>query len=221
MSILAEDIRNRTVVPVEQRSVAGKEQISRYEMTTLPIWFGTRNINEADCEAFINTLRWYRKFAHYIPLTFCDSDEIEQPYPALAPFVLHLAEVLHKIEKPLAIFIVSTSQSAEKPWFVKFAKMLHELRQNKPPAFIYPVVMDGQDFWELDPFEPAGHFSPAEERAHKFGAVHLYYDTDAPTAGSKRVVEFMNRVLGEDLQGDDFPDYPPGDIRKIAWSLNR
>lgn len=217
----AEDIKNRAAVPAELSSGADKEKISKYLMAALPIWFGRRNIDESDREAFINTLEWHRRFAHYIPFTVCDSDLIEQPYPALVPFVLHLAEALDKIEKPLAIFIVATPQTAKNSWFARFPKLLRDLRQNKPPTFIYPVIMGGQDFSVLDPFESAGHFSPMETEAHKRGAVYLYYNSDAHRAGAKRLVEFINRVLGEDLQSDGFPNYPPEDIRKIAWSLNR
>ncbi|MCL4420029.1 hypothetical protein M1146_08180, partial [Patescibacteria group bacterium] len=66
-----------------------------------------------------------------------------------------------------------------------------------------------------------GRFSRAERWSHALNGVFLRFDTDAPTAGSHRLVEFMNRVLGADLPGTDFPDYSIEDIQKIAWNISR
>lgn len=58
-------------------------------------------------------------------------------------------------------------------------------------------------------------------RAHELGGVYLPYNHDYPTVSTSRLVEFMDRIIGFDLPGNDFPGYEEEKVQKIAWHINR
>lgn len=51
--------------------------------------------------------------------------------------------------------------------------------------------------------------------------VELYYRHGYPSAAIDRLIEFMNRVMGVDLPGEDFPNYNFEDLLKIAAHINQ
>ena len=55
--------------------------------------------------------------------------------------------------------------------------------------------------------DPARRFSRNAMRTHELGGVYLPYNSDYPSVSLSRLVEFMNRVMGHDLPGREFPNY--------------
>ncbi|TSC53580.1 MAG: hypothetical protein LiPW39_199 [Parcubacteria group bacterium LiPW_39] len=65
------------------------------------------------------------------------------------------------------------------------------------------------------------NYCTQELTASKNKAVYIYYQYNAPGAASRRTGEFMNRVMGADLQTKEIPHYTIEELQKIAWSVNR
>lgn len=100
---------------------------------------------------------------------------------------------------------------------------LYEIRRQRgrdQTTFIYKIIL-GAGFSQKGRKDSAGHFSRNEMRAHELNGVYIPYDHDYRSLGIRRTTEFMNRVMGYDLPGVEFPNYSEVEIRKIAWNINR
>jgi hypothetical protein len=52
-------------------------------------------------------------------------------------------------------------------------------------------------------------------------ALYSYFNHDARSAGCHRLIELMNRIMGADLPGNEFPDFSMADLQKMAKHVNR
>jgi hypothetical protein len=203
-----------------------KEQIIlKNEIGVLPMWFGKVLWNDSDYETFDRILNRGRQFNMYFPFVIPDADEIiDAKLQSLKLLAMDLQTTLNKIQHPLIIFAVSTAQSAERPWLDQFPQRLSEYRQqtnHTGDTFVYKIIIGGR-FSNLNTEKnPHGQAWPQELRAHELNGVYLHFDTDAPTAGFERLVDFMNRVVGVDLPAEEFPNYCTDEVRRIAWHINR
>lgn len=197
--------------------------IDKDTMTVLPIWLGQRMLDNSDYSAFERAL-YAISFTTYQPFMFTDADKMKAAQPYLGPMELDLKKFLNHTKGPSAVFVITTAEVAGLPWCEPFIQRLkeHQRKFNQQSAtFFYKIIMGGTGFLKADRKEAKGKFNAAEATAHGLNAVWLYYNTDAPTAGSERLVEFMNRVLGKDLPGREFPDYSSDELQKMAWNITR
>ena len=212
------------IVPYEQKALE-TERVLKREVGVMPIWLGQRMLDNSDLERFHFELSMGACFGQYRGFEIPDAYEMKghEPYPALAEVDYDLRKVLGGINGPVAIFIIMTKDVAEFPWVVGMDKGLMDVRRlaNKKNTFVYKVMMGGFEFQEDGPEDPTGHYSKRATRAHELGGVLLPYHTDYPTPCSRRLVEFMNRVVGADLPGEEFPNYSEEEVRKIAWHVNK
>lgn len=196
-----------------------KKVILKDSIKPLPIWFGSRLLDNSDFE----TLQMYLPFSVH-RLAVPEANEMKKANKSsLLPLANELKKILDNTETPLAVFIITTAQSAKHPWVEQFPQRLKEYRQRfnkKDDIFSYRIVWGGW-FPDIEWHEREGRFDAYEKRSHELGGVYLYFNGDAPTAGSIRLVDFMNRILGKDLPGKEFPCYTPEEVQKIEWNINR
>lgn len=116
------------------------------------------------------------------------------------------SKILGHTQSPSAIFLILTRYVA------RMRSMIEDLTRNLRDAdtdgfcYLYPIVMDGTA-------RRVGLVS--EDKA-----LFSFYNSDAPSAGCARVAELINRIMGGDLPGEDFPDYPMSSLRRMAAHIN-
>lgn len=202
-----------------------EQKILKKEIGVLPIWFGKVLWNDSDYETFKRILNRGRQFNMYFPFVIPDADEMKNTkLQSRKLLALDLRTALRKIQHPLIIFSVSTAQSAEQPWLNQFPQRLREYRQqtnHRGDTFVYKIIIGGQFSNRKTENNSDERAWPQELRAHELDSVYLYFNTDAPSTGFERLVEFMNRVVGVELPGEEFPNYDTDDIRRIGWHINR
>lgn len=215
----------RRIVPVQKEGTSLKEKLLKYEMGVLPIWFGSRFVTAMDLEVFQGCLvLGFGSHNLYGPMYVPEVDKTEETEENLHLMASDIEDLLPKISQPLAIFVVTTPRAAEYSWLNQFPKRLeHYCRQSRKfETFVYKVIMGGGiPFKKEGRRDPNNYFDRDEVRAQELGAAYLHYHPDAPTAGSRRLIEFFNRVLGDDLPGNKFPDYSSDELKTIAWYLSR
>lgn len=222
---MLEHTRDSTgLVKVNRQDLAPAPEISKREIGVVTMWFGARDLVKDDLNTFKHELYCLKQFAHYAEFNFPDADKLKgEPYPALAEVDLDIRRELERTHSPLAIFIVTTAIIAERPWLNILPQGLNALcRQQRrdQTTFVYKIIL-GAGFSQKGLQDPAEHFSRNEMRAHELNGVYIPYTHDYRSLGITRTIEFMNRVLGHDLPGEKFPNYTEGEIRKIAWNINR
>jgi hypothetical protein len=150
----------------------------------------------------------------------CGQPAFQSEKDTITNFIAALKEGLGYIDRysgsPIAIFTVIDRQTI-KLIKIKTPFYLPDRRKmsNIPNLFTYNIFM-GADW-----IRGCDQFDKEESEPHKLDMVLSYYDDDNPTAGGKRLGEFVNRMMGLDLPGDNFPNYSWDDIKKISWHLNR
>jgi len=211
---------------VENRDLIAPPEISKYEMGVLPIWLGKRDLVEDDLGKFYSEISFGldRQFNLYPLFSVPDADKIkDDAYPAFVPVDLDLRRVLERIQNHLAIFIITTAQVSEYTWLSQTPQGLLDLRRQQgreKTTFVYKVIL-GSGFSQEGSKDPEGRFSQNEMRAHELDGVYLPYGLDWPTVSIRRLIEFMNRVLGYDLLGEKFPNYSTEELQKMVWNINR
>lgn len=202
-----------------------KEPIFRDEIGIIAFWLGSRMMDNSDLRVFYQAHRFYSAFNLAAQFDIPDAREIEEDYSLLQPLGKDLAQGLERITHPLVAFIITTQRVAEYSWLDRFPKNLAEYRRNqgRNPTFIYKIITggDGYGFSKRGVKDLTGRFWESELIAHELGGVYLSWNNDFPSIGSRRLVEFMNRLLGVDLPGRVFPDYSLQEMARIAWNVNR
>lgn len=218
MSQTHESVKQTSIIKKQESSLKEKV-ILKDNVTVLPIWFGSRLLDDSD----LQTLQMFLPFPIH-NLAIPEANDMKKADPKiLRPLADNLRNILDNTKNPMAVFIITTAQSTKHPWIEQFPQKLTEYRRQynkRDDIFIYKLVWGGW-FPDIKSYEREGRFDAYEKRAHELGAVYLYFNGDAPTAGSRRLVDFMNRILGNDLPGKEFPCYTPEEVQKIEWNINR
>ena len=187
-------------------------QILNEDIAVLPILIGNRLLDRRDFEAFFE---FFRPKKGYHPLCH---DYLGEGFDNFKEIIDRSQNLVEKIissqEGPLAVFLILTRTAAEEVelvnWFVE------QVSQKRKNVFIYPLV------WDISMNEH--FFYGGENNFHlyeKGRVAYIYFHPDAQTAGGRRVTEFIKRIMGYDLVGQFFPDYPREIIQKIAKQINR
>lgn len=205
---------------------SGKE-VKKEDIVVLPVWLGARLMDYSDLRGFSTAFWSYGKFQSY---GITEARDVDWYTMEKKGYMSELKRVIAEMEaieknaiqenKKLAIVFMVTSWSAEARWFLPFMRVIERKFKN---AFVCKIIMTG-GFSNISYSKYKGEksqFWPEEQKAHELGAVYSYYNSDAPTAGSHRVVELINRIVGADLLSDNFPDYSFEDLTKIAWNISR
>lgn len=191
------------------------------DVPALPIWIGGRALDHSDLETFYFKFDSWRSFPSYeifaYPHALLEINDLEKIYE----MIKSAGEgVFNRIKSglPLVIFIIMNWKITEL--LKNCGNIVPEIASNdiklRPPIFIYKIIADiGQD-----PVFIKDGFTHEEEEAHGLGAVYSFWNDDAPSAGSERLIGLMNRIMGADLRSKNFPDYTQETIRKISWHIN-
>lgn len=219
-----EPVSTTDLITRKRHDLAVPVEIPKTQMGALPIWLGRRYYTEADIQSFRRLDNLYGLYPTYlVSFEFLDADRVDKPYPALIPLDKDIRKELGRIIDPLAIFIITSAEVAERPWVQHMSTGLMDVRKEQgldQTTFVYSVIL-GSGFSQEGKKDPDGHFSRNAMRAQELGSVYLPYNTDYPTVSTRRLVEFMNRVLGCDLPGNNFPNYSHEDLMKIAWHISK
>lgn len=218
------------LIPVSQGLVE-RAPIPKDQMVAMTIWFDRRGYGQDDwgtpddIAAFNMELLTRGQFVPYSEFEIPNVTVIDEGYSAFADVDRDIRYKLSGIRSnPLAVFIVTTPQVAERPWFAFMDPGIKKLRQQLGAydTFVYKIILGAAiPFSKEGPKDPSGHFSGNSMRAYELGGVYLPYGYDYPSVSTGRLVEFMNRIMGCDLPGREFPDYSFEDLQKMAWHISR
>lgn len=211
-----------------------KRTLLKSQVTHLTIWLGQRHLDNSDLETFYRVSD-IQRFKPNVQLVIPEAQTIDDPQTLRRPVTDDLIPHLDQIVNPLAVFIITTPGVAEKPWSSSFCEAIGQYRwqtRNLSDTAVYRIIMQGgfnherfssiyKRYYDLYDAEQKPLFWPEEEIAQELGAFFLFFNSDAPTAGCERLVDFMGRILGRDLPGAEFPTYSFDEITKIAWNINR
>lgn len=235
MNLLPERSIGNDLIPSRDNTIS-KRTLLKSQVATISIWLGQRDLVNQDLETFYHVSSMCR-FRPYVCFDIPDAGGIDDPQ-ALKPIIRDLIPNLDRINQPLAVFAIMTAAVAEKPWSSRFCDAIQAYRwqsRQLDDAAVYRIIMGGgfnrglygphgdryHQYYELCDKGEEPLFWPEEEIAQELGAFFLFYNSDAPTAGCMRLVDFMRRILGRDLPGVEFPCYSFEEITKIAWNVNR
>lgn len=217
-------VRSTDLVKAGRQELVAPAEISKFDIGVITMWFGTRDLVQDDLATFNFELN-FRSFPLYSTFAIPEAAQVKgEANPAFIPVDKDLRYELEKLRRrPVAIFIIGTGELSEYDWFNQLPQEVTEFRRNQGrehSTFVYKVFLDwGFSLDGVD--DPQGRFSRRETRAHQLGGVFIPYIHDYRSLGIRRTIEFMHRILGCDLPGEKFPNYPQEDIRKIAWNINR
>ena len=206
-----------------------KEGLLKREVEMVTFWLGKRSLAREgftpdDLARFLGKLYGYAEFSHISQFEIPDIEGgTEVTFFTISEVARDLEGVVRRIKGSLAFFIIATPLVAEYSWVVGIPQGFKEFcqQQKLPPSFVYKIILGGMSFEERGPKDPNHRFSRNELRAHQLAGVYLPYDSDYPSVSLRRLVEFMNRVMGFDLPGEEFPNYTEEEIQKMAWHINR
>lgn len=226
----------RDLIHLDNQNSVAKRTLFKNQIATISVWLGQRDLVNQDLETFYQ-VSYMSRFQPYACFDIPDAGRIEDP-ESLRPVVEDLTPNLDLIDKPLAVFAIMTAEVAEKPWSSRFCDAILQYRRatrQLDDTAVYRIIMGGgfnrgfygphgaryHQYYELCDKGEEPRFWPEEEIAQELDASFLFYNSDAPTAGCMRLVDFMRRILGRDLPGVEFPCYSFEEITKIAWHVNR
>ncbi len=116
----------------------------------------------------------------------------------------------------VAIVLVLTAPIAEADWYPDFSKKIKRVVANG--HFCYEIVYGGSLH---KPANSHVFFDREEQRAMELEMIYISFNSDAPTNSGLRLADFIGRLFGRDITGDDFPDYSLEERAKMAWHINR
>lgn len=205
------------------QSLQTKEALLRDQVGAITICLGERRSDED--LANIHQKLTFREFGLYAEFEVPYAEQAEEGYPAFDVVQKDIQNELLTIgTRPLAVMIVASSDVAERPWFRYMDPSIRELRWylGAKDTFVYPIILgSSREFYLKGEKDPNGHFSRSSMRAAELDATYLPYNYDSPSVSIRRLVEFMNRIMGCDLPGGEFPDYSFDELRKIAWHISK
>lgn len=188
----------------------------------LPVWIGYRLCDYSDLHSFSREMMW----AHFMclnPVMFPEygsgwheTNQVSHKVEKMSDDICSIAEYYSKKRKRLATVFIATGSAVEEVWF---PELVYQATKNQNKA--YTLIPSSEFNLKCGDQQKESPYSKSELRAHELGALYLHYNTDAPTAGSRRIIEMINRITGADLQGKRFPDYSFEDLKKMAWHVSR
>lgn len=215
-------IGGQELVPHTQ-SLQTKEALLRDQVDVITICLGERRLDEDF--ANIHQKLALRKFGLYAEFEIPHAEKIQEGYPAFDVVQRDIQNELLTIGKrPLAVMIVVSSDVAERPWFPYMDPGIRDLRRQlgAEDTFVYSIILgSSRAFYLKGQKDPNGRFSKSSMRAAELNAIYLPYNYDSPSVSIRRLIEFMNRIMGCDLPGREFPDYSFDDLRKMAWHISK
>ncbi len=202
-------------------ALQNRAPILKHKIGVVTAWFGKKMYDNSDYEAFMMEVncsplrsKLYAEF--YVP----DADEVKNR-EAFKPMSSDLAKELDRLTCPLAVFIIATPRAAELHHIDHLPQGILEYRfaRNAIPTFAYKIIF-GYGF-SNPTYKDYAPFSEEEIRSRELGGVFVPFNGDYPSVAGRRLTEIMLRILGHDLPGEEFPNYTPDEVEKIAWSARR
>lgn len=202
------------------RSLAGKSPILKRTMGVMTAWFGKQMYDDSDYGAFMRESFFALGGVHLATFHIPDADEVKDRDP-YRPVAADIARELDHIKNPLAVFIIATPKAAELRHIDRLPQGILEYRfnRNADPTFVYKIIF-GYGF-SNPTYKDCDPFTEEEIRSRQFGGVFVPFNGDYPSVAGRRLSEIMGRILGYDLPGDEFPNYTPDEVEKIAWNARR
>lgn len=202
-----------------------QEVKEKSEAVALPVWMGTRFWDDSDFEKFMQQFSWDRQFLSYNVQCLNDVD-VRQMYGktylvGVRNILQGVKQILDSADTKVAIFYLINARVAESNWFPILKKLVAKYAPGHPA---YTIIIGGcfKDIGRLwSEFDKKSPYDPDEIRAHELNAVYSFFDSDVPTAGMKRLMEIMNRIMGADLPGKKFPNFSEDELRQLAWHVCR
>ncbi len=223
-------ITNTGIIPLGRPEYSlGERRILKEELTIISMWFGRRLLDYSDLAAFNTALGMYRAFrlgAQFDVPEIQDIEDAVEEHSFLKLVGRDIAGELDAIRSPLVTFIIAPGDAMNYPWFDRFPRNIEVYRKNRgqDDTFVYKLIVGGETYDGLPKGLPGNlseNFWRHELQALQHEGIYLCYETDYPTRSSKRIIELMNRLVGADLPGRDFPNYSLADAARIAWHVNR
>jgi len=201
------------------------KNVKKSTVIALPVFLGARTLDGSDIEEFEHEFSSERRFIFYYP-SIMDALNVNLKKHHGHRYFGDLVCVIETIKRiidyadegdKVVIFYIVTADVAESSYFDIFKKVLKKYTSN---CFEYTIIVGGR-FKRRIGIDHDSPYNMWEQIAHQLGAVSSFFNSDAPTAGIKRLVELMNRIMGTDLPGENIPDYSLKDLRQMAWHVNR
>ncbi|MDD5147646.1 MAG: hypothetical protein PHV63_03830 [Candidatus Daviesbacteria bacterium] len=202
------------------QSFRGMGPILKDQVGIFTMWFGKQMYDNSDYETFLRNRHFYLPAPFLADFFVPDADETNN-VSSLRPVAKDLAEELASWQNPLAVFIITTPRVAELGYLDRLPQGIFEYRLTPPrPTFIYKIIFgwgfSNRTYRDTDP-----RFREEEIIARNLEGVFFSFNGDYPTVCCRRLIEFINRILGYDLPGQEFPNYSPDEVEKIAWNIRR
>lgn len=205
-----------------------ERKVLKDKLAVISFWFGRRLYDYSDLSAYNSALGMYRAFPLKAQFDVPQIEDIEEEgnHSLLTLVGKNLVRELEASRDPLVAFVILPGTLIEDPRLDRFPQNLQEYRkkQGRSDTFIYKLIVGGETYDNL-PEGVQGNISERfwkhELQALEHGGIYLCYETDYYTRSSKRILELMNRLVGADLPGEEFPNYSLADAARIAWHVNR
>jgi hypothetical protein len=204
--------------------------LKKQDFKVIVVWLGSRRWDYLDLNAFRGTGLEMEHYFLLCQLPFTEDREFDFIYPQNSISSLNYLKTLWRSHEtiqrlisdatPVAIFTImswneidfieKTDGGAQIITFPAHYDFL-----NSPFFFDYKIIMDGSRY----SIEFKKH-SP-NRIAMDLGALWSFYNNDAPSSGAERLADLINRIMGYDLPGEEFPNYSPEELRKISKHISR
>lgn len=103
----------------------------------------------------------------------------------------------------IVVFPILTMIAAKEA--KRLIECFERLRVMRNKVFVYPIIWDDHNDCYL---------------YNSGTAAYIFINSDAPSAGGRRLKEYIQRIMGYDLPDGFFPEYSQEDANKIARHIN-
>ncbi|MDD3486902.1 MAG: hypothetical protein PHF35_00785 [Candidatus Moranbacteria bacterium] len=186
------------------------------EVSALPVFIGQRTYDGSDIEELMSGFWMYRGFNSFHPqvVSYVGLKKRKGLIRKIGKLKGGLIRRIREAEEAVAVFLIMVWSVAQEKDIVQ--NLVNKIRKRCPAdkTFIYQIVMDYGGAEMI--FSRPKDLSLVQEGK----ALYSFFNHDARTAGSHRLIELMNRIMGADLPGDEFPNYPMADLQKMAKHIN-
>jgi len=213
-------------VEMEETSGSLKEKkiVLKKDIAVLPIWLGCGPPELHPYESFSRALSMIGRFSMCRPFVISNAEEMTGAFPYLGKVEIDIKKLFNEIKMSIAVFFVISPLVAELVWLDPFMERLKDYREKhnkRDDIFLYKIIMGICGFSSEPRYKTKSNYSDYERRSAEFGGIFSYFNYDAVTVGGSRLVELMNRIIGMDLPGEEFPDYTMEELQAISWNINR